>query len=145
MSRSPEALAELLEIFGALPDRAARIETLMGFADRFRGVSADVAVRPYPEENRVAECESQAFIWATPRGDGTLQFHFAVENPQGVAAMATAVILEETLSGAPPDDVAALDPEFIYEVFGPELSMGKRMGLLGMVNRVRELARRTLP
>ena len=47
--------------------------------------------------------------------------------------METVVILDETLSGAPPEQVANVPSDIIYAVFGKELSMGKSMGLTGMV------------
>jgi cysteine desulfuration protein SufE len=65
-----------------------------------------------------------------------------VENPQGISAKAMAVILDETLSGAPPEQVAEVSPEIVYQVFGRELSMGKSMGLMSMVGMVSALAKR---
>ena len=137
----PEKLQELVEIY-EMVDRAQRIEMLIGTADRFREVSAEIATRPFPEERKVPACESEAYCWAVARGDGTLGFHFAVENPQGISAKAMAVILVETLSGAPPSQVAEVDVNLVYRIFGRELSMGKSMGLMGMVGMVRSAAGR---
>ena len=55
-------------------------------------------------------CESEAYVWAVPNADGTLELHFAVENPSGVSAKALAAILQKPLrvAGA---EVAAIDPE----------------------------------
>ncbi len=87
-------------------------------------------------------CESEAFVWGETRPDGTLDFHFAVENPQGISAKAMAAILKDTLSGQPPEQVAAVPQDVVYKVFGTELSMGKSMGLMGMVHMVRTYARK---
>ena len=76
--------------------------------------------------------------------DGTLKFYFAVENPQGLSAMAMASILDQTLSGLPPDQVMRVDPEIVFRLFGSELSMGKGAGLTSMVNMVQALARQHL-
>lgn len=38
------------------------------------------------------------------------------------------------VTGAPLDQVAAVSTDVVYEIFGRELSMGKSMGLTGMVN-----------
>jgi cysteine desulfuration protein SufE len=73
-----------------------------------------------------------------------LDFHFAVENPQGISAKALAVLLGDTLSGAPPEQVAAVPQDIVYQVFGSELSMGKSMGLMGMVSMVANLAKKQL-
>ena len=87
-------------------------------------------------------CESQAYVWSIPRpGDG-LQFHFAVLNPQGISAMAMAVILDENLSGAAIREVARVPSDIVYRIFGRELSMGKSMGLMAMVTMVRSAAER---
>jgi cysteine desulfuration protein SufE len=144
MPRRPEKLERLVGLLTLLPDRADRIQALIDIADRFRGVPEAVATRPYPTERLVPGCESQAYFWATPNPDGTLKFQFAVENPQGISAMALAVILDETLSGAPPEEVATVAGDLIYEIFGPELSMGKSMGLMGMVAVVTSAARQQL-
>ena len=140
MSALPEPLAQALEALDLLPDRADRIEALIALADRFREVSPEVASRPFPESHRVPGCESEAFVWVLDRPDGALQLEFAVENPQGVSAKALAALLDRSLSGLPAEDVARVSPDVVYRVFGTELSMGKSMGLMAMVSRVRDLA-----
>ena len=133
-----------LDMLKLLPDRGDRIQYLISLADRFRDVPPAVAVRPFGEDHRVPQCESEAYVWASPREDGTLDFHFAVENPQGVSAKALAVMLAEGLSGAPAELVARVPTDLVYDVFGRELSMGKNLGLMGMVQMCRAFARRQL-
>lgn len=144
MSEVPGKLAETLDVLSMVPDRAERIQLLIDIADRFEEVPPRVARRPFPEENRVPACESEAFVFDEPLPDGTLDFHFAVENPQGVSARALAVILDEALSGAPPEQVLAVPQDLVYQVFGRELSMGKSMGLMGMVSMVKAAAKKRL-
>ena len=139
-----EKLEEVVELLGMLPDRADRIQMLIDTARRFRDVPPEVARRPFSEDHRVPACESEAFFWAVPQDDGTLKFHFAVENPQGISAKAMAVILDETLSGQPLDEVAAVRQDVVYDVFGRELSMGKSMGLMSMVAMVATSAKKAL-
>ncbi len=129
----PEKLAEMLEMIESVTDRSERIELLISIGERFKGVPEAVATRPYAEDKKVPACESEAFVYAVPRGDGTLDFHYAVENPQGISAMATAAILRDACSGAPLDQVAHISTDIVYQIFGNELSMGKSMGLTGMV------------
>jgi cysteine desulfuration protein SufE len=136
----PAELAELVETLSALP-RADRIEALIALAEGFREVPARLAKRPFPEPNRVPACESQAYAFAEPRPDGTLDFHFAVENPQGVSAKALAAILSRTLSGAPLTAVAGVPTEIVERLFGRELSLGKSLGLTGMLQAVQREAR----
>ena len=83
-------------------------------------------------------------MFATDRADGTLSLHFAVENPQGLSAKAWGAILGDMASGAPIEEVAAIDPEAIYQIFGRDLSMGKGQGLIGMLELVQFEARKRL-
>jgi len=139
----PPKLAELVETLSML-DRNDRIDLLIGVADRFREVPPEMARRPFGEDHKVPACESEAYVWARRLDDGTLRFHFAVENPQGISAKALAVILDDALSGEDPRRVAEIPDELVYEVFGRELSMGKSMGLMGMVSMIRSSAKRAL-
>ncbi len=125
-------------------DRGDRIQMLVDIANRFRRVPPEIATRPYPADRRVPGCESEAYVWAVPREDGTLTYHFAVENPQGISAMALASLLGSTLSGVPLKEVAEVPGDVVYRIFGRELSMGKSLGLMGMVNSVRTAARQKL-
>jgi len=143
MAELPRKLAELVETLELL-DRSDRIAVLIDVAERFRDVPERIARRPFAEEHKVPACESEAYVWAEPRNDGTLTFHFAVENPQGISAKAMAVVLDDALSGAPLVEVAHIPGDVVYKIFGRELSMGKSMGLMGMVGMVATLARKAL-
>ena len=101
-----------------------------------------MAQRPFDKSHQVPQCESDAYAWAVKRPDGTLALHFAVENPSGVSAKALAAILEKTLSGLTPEEIASISPEIVEQIFRQNISMGKGMGLMGMVNAVRALAAR---
>lgn len=130
----PPKLEGLLQTFAGMKDRSERIQTLIDISGRFKDVPPAIATRPFAEEHRVPNCESEAFVWAKDQPDGTLKYYFAVENPQGISAKATAAILDKTLSGAPLDQVVQVPGDIIYDIFGRELSMGKNMGLTGMLN-----------
>ena len=138
----PEKLTDTLETLDMVPDRNERIQLLIDLAGRFEEVPPRLARRPFPEEHRVPACESEAYVFGEERPDGTLDFHFAVENPQGISAKAMAVILDDTLSGAPLEQVAEVPTDIVYHVFGRELSMVKSMGLMSMVGMVAALAKK---
>jgi len=138
----PEKLTQTLEMLELVPDRSERIQLLIDIAGRFEDVPPRISRRPFPKEHQVPACESEAYVFGEERPDGTLDFHFAVENPQGISAKAMAVLLDETLSGAPPEQVAEVPQDIVYKVFGRELSMGKSMGLMSMVGMVAALAKR---
>lgn len=144
MADVPEKLQALLDTLGLVEDRNDRIQLLIDIAERFREVPESVARRPFDESRRVPACESEAFVFAEERPDGTLQYHFAVENPQGISAKAMAVILGESMSGADLQAVAAVSSDLPYQIFGRELSMGKSMGLTSMLGMVQTEARRRL-
>ncbi|MGD9933677.1 MAG: SufE family protein [Dehalococcoidia bacterium] len=143
MTELPAALTTLIEDFKFV-DRQERSMLLIEFADQFEDVPERIASRPFPEENHVTRCESEAFVWAEDRPDGTQDYWFAVENPQGLSAKAWAVIMQQTLSGQPPEVVAQVPPDVIFDLFGKELSMGKGQGLMGMLDHVNVAARRKL-
>jgi cysteine desulfuration protein SufE len=136
----PATLAEAIADFEFV-DRSLRAEMLIEYADRFREVPPEIAARPFPEHARAPRCESEVYVFAVDRPDGTLDLHFAVENPQGLSAKAWAVILRETLSGQPLESVVTVPGETIRRIFGHDLSMGKELGLLGMLQLVQDAAR----
>ncbi|MDP9119782.1 MAG: SufE family protein [Acidobacteriota bacterium] len=144
MPELPEKLAATLALIESVGDRAERIDLLIDIANRFAEVPPRIAHRPFPPAHQVPACESEAYVWGEDLADGVLGFHFAVENPQGISAKALAVILGEGLSGQPLEQVLAVPNDLVYRVFGNELSMGKSMGLMGMVTLVKTLARQAL-
>ena len=139
---NPPSLQKLLDTFALFPDPADRTELLLSYADQFREVPPEVAQRPFDKSHQVPQCESDAYAWAVKRPDGTLALHFAVENPSGVSAKALAAILQKTLSGLTPEEIASISPEIVEQIFRQNISMVKGMGLMGMVNAVRALAAR---
>ena len=142
MADYPEKLQALLDVFAGVTDTHERTQLLLDYAKRFKEVPSDVATRPFGKDHLVPHCESEAYVWVVPNGDGTLALHFAVENPSGVSAKALAAILQRTLSGLPAADIARVDPEIVERVFRQNISMGKGMGLMSMVAAVQTLATR---
>ena len=132
MENIPSPLTKMLEELDSL-DRVERAQYLLELSDDFQEVPTSIATRPFPENRRVPKCESEAFVWAQEQDDGSLKFHYAVENPLGISARAMGVILDETLSGQPIDQVANVAPDIVHRIFGRQLSMGKGEGLAAMV------------
>ena len=138
----PQRLQNVLETFDMFPDQTDRASMLLSYADQFREVAPEVATRPFDKSHQVPQCESDAYVWAVKRPDGTLDLHFAVENPSGVSAKALASILTRSLSGLPAEEIATVDCGIVERIFRQNISMGKGMGLMAMVNAVTALARR---
>ena len=58
-----------------------------------------------------------------------------------MSAKALATILDKTLSGLPPSEIAKIYCGIVEQIFRQNISMGKGMGLMAMVNAVQALAR----
>jgi cysteine desulfuration protein SufE len=146
MSNIPPKLQNTIEDFSFITTRTERQEYLIQLADGFDEVKVpeNIASQPYDESHRVPACESDAFVWAEENEDGTLKFWFDVLNPQGLSAMAIAVILDEALSGAPLEQVANVQSDIVFDFFGKNIAMGKGQGLMGIVNMVSAEAKRRL-
>lgn len=140
MEDLPPKLADLLQDFKLIGDKNERMDMLVYYADDFEEVPEEIATRPFEEDHRVPACESEAYVWSEINEDGKMKFYFAVENPQGISAKAMAAILTETVFGEGPSEVAKLNPDVVYELFGRSLSMGKSAGLTSLVNVVKSHA-----
>ncbi len=144
MADYPAKLQEYLEDFSFISSREERVDYLIAIADEFKPVPATIARKPYDEAHRVIGCESEAFVWAIDRADGTVDFYFDVLNPQGLSAKAMSAILDQACSGAPLEEVAAINGEVVFTFFGKGISMGKGRGLTELVNAVVYQASRRL-
>lgn len=133
----PAKLQEFLDDLAMFEDRAERIDALISIGQRFK--NPDAVSLPRIPETRVPGCESEVYVSSTPMDQGR-RFVIAVDNPQGISAMALAQILDENLSGEPESEFESLSEELVYEVFGRELSMGKSLGLTNMVRMVKQEA-----
>lgn len=142
MADYPAKLQETIEDFSFVTTRQERQQYLIQLADEFADIKvpASIAEQPYDEAHRVPACESDAFVWWENNDDGTLQYYFDVLNPQGLSAMAMAVILGPACSGAPLEQVAAINDDVVFEFFGKNISMGKGRGLMGIVNMMKAAA-----
>ena len=125
----------------AMFDASDRTSLLLSYSDQFREVPTEIATRPFDRSHQVPQCESDAYAWAVKRPDGTLKLYFAVENPSGVSARALASILDKTLSGLPAADIAQVTPDVVERIFRQNISMGKGLGLMSMVQAVQALAK----
>ena len=133
----PAKLQEYLDDLAIFTDRQDHIEYLIALADDYKHPDALAFVRS--DLKKVPGCESEVFIESAPAGS-SVQYRFAVDNPQGISAMAMAVILQDSLSGAPKEQIAEVPEDVVFKIFGNELSMGKNLGLTNMVRIVKRLA-----
>lgn len=141
MNFYPAKLQSILDDLAMFPDRVEKIQVLISIADRFANPTEGEHPKPYPDDHKVPACESEAFVWVSLDDEGKLKLEVAVLNPQGMSAMAMAMILKDSLDGESPETAAHVSEDVIYDIFGKELSMGKSMGLMGMVRLVKHFAR----
>jgi cysteine desulfuration protein SufE len=137
MSSYPSKLDDLLDLFSMYTDKE-RIDLLVDFAEKFKEVPPEIARKPFPEEHKVPFCESGAYVWKIKQPDNTIKLYFAVDNPQGVSAKALSSILEQTVSGREEEVIKNIPDDLVYKIFGQSLSMGKNMGLAGIVQMVKK-------
>jgi sulfur transfer protein SufE len=138
---TPGALGDILAAFALVTDPVDRANLLISFADQFRPVPPEISTPPFPKDRLVPYCESEAYVWLVPQADGTAKLYFAVENPSGISAKALASILTSTLSGLTPEEIEQVSPDVVEQIFRQNISMGKGMGLMAMVQAVQALAR----
>lgn len=140
----PAKLQDVIDTFADFPDPADRVNLLLSYADQFKEVPASVAARPFSKEHLVPHCESEAYAWAERQPNGTMKLYFAVENPAGISAKALATILDRSLSGLTPQEISTVTPDIVEQIFRQNISMGKGLGLMSMVQAVRTLATRAV-
>ena len=141
MNIYPPKLQDFIDTISLLPDENEKINLLIDYADKYKEAPPEIAVKPYPEKNKVPFCESGAYVWTIKKDDNRLKFYFAVENPQGISAKALAAILDKTLSGEKAEDIADISEDIVNKIFGQSLSLRKNMGLAGIVQMIKRDAR----
>ena len=135
----PPKLQEVLDDLSFLSDRRERIDYLIGLGEQFTNAGPEEVERD--PVTRVPGCESEVYVRAEPWGEG-LSLRFAVDNPQGISAMAMATVLQDSLRGVPRSEIRNIPEEVVYDLFGRDLSMGKSAGLMGMVRMTKAAASR---
>lgn len=137
----PKNIQRVADYFEGISDEHKRIQTLISYSKKFKEVPEEVAARPFDAQHRVPECESDVYIWTQVDAKKKVNIHAAVENPQGLSARAFAAVLQKALKDAKVEDVEQLDNELVYKIFGKQLSMGKNMGLMGMIQMIKAQTR----
>ncbi len=143
MSKYPEKLNEVLETLSLFPTQSERIDVRIEYGEKFEEVPSAIAERPFPKENKVEYCESEAYVWVI-ENEGKYDLYFAVENPQGISAKALCAILQESLSGSDAETLLGINTDLVFEIFGKQLSMGKNLGLTGIIRMIQTLVNRNL-
>ena len=138
----PANLQAVLDDLEFLTDRRERIDYLISLGESYSNFPPEEV--PRTDNARVAGCESEVYFAAAPLPEGGLRYRYAVDNAQGISAMAMAKILDDGLSGVSPQEVEGVPEDLAMAIFGRELSMGKGLGLGQMIRMAKDAARKSI-
>ena len=132
----------MLDTFAMFADPADRTNLLLGYADQFKEVPREVAARPFGRDHLVPHCESEAYVWALKQPDGTHEALLRGREPVGrVGQGAGGHPPPDRSPGSRPPRSPPITPDIVEQIFRQNISMGKGLGLMSMVQAVQALAR----
>ncbi|GMH42676.1 hypothetical protein BSKO_10595 [Bryopsis sp. KO-2023] len=133
-SELPANLKNIVGAFQMVPDPMARYKQLLYFASKLDSLPS----QHHTEENKVHGCVSQVWVKAT-MSDGKVSFQAESDSQltKGLAAL-----LVQGLSGSSPQEILALQPDFI-EMLGLKQSLTPSRNN-GFLNMFKLMQRKTL-
>lgn len=137
-SKLEQIIAEFAEL-----DPRERLELLLDFSEALPELPERLQAEKAAGLNRVLECQTPVFLWVE-RDDGVLRIYADVA-PEAPTVKGFVAILVDALSGAPPREVAEVEPNLVSRLGLVEaLGMVRMRGLNGILHRIRQEARRAL-
>ncbi|GJP62181.1 hypothetical protein CLOP_g19271 [Closterium sp. NIES-67] len=135
MEELPENLQKIVRSFQMVPDPRARYQQLLYYAAKLKPLAKQFQT----PENKVKGCVSQVWVLPTLSDDGRV--HFQAESDSQLTK-GLAALLVEGLSGATPQQIVALKPDFI-QMLGLKQSLTPSRNN-GFLNMLLLMQRRTL-
>lgn len=135
---TPDAAAdELAELFDFLPDWEERYAELMKMGDRLPPMP--IALKT--DATRVHGCQSVVHLHGRPRPGMPDRLDFLADSDASIVRGLIA-ILQKVFAGQRAADISAFDVEAFFRRLGLDqhLTSGRRNGLAGMVQRIKEQA-----
>ncbi len=141
-------MAELASAREAADELVETFELFDEWEDRYRFI-IDLGRKLPPmeegdknETTRVRGCQSNVWMVAHARSEGNQRVIDFLADSDAAIVKGLIAILRRVYSGRPADEILAFDAEGLFERldFGQHLTMGRRNGLFGMVQRIKALA-----
>lgn len=131
-----ERASELVEDFNLFDDWEDRYRYLIDLGSQIPPL--DEAAKS--EENRVHGCQSN--VWLVARAEGSAPRIDFVADSDSAIVKGLIAVLQRVYSGQPADAVLSFDIDALLDRLGlsQHLSMNRRNGLAGMVQRIKALA-----
>lgn len=144
MKKYPIEIQEILDTINLFDTVQDKIDVLVNYAESFTEVPKSIAAHPFPQTNKVEYCESEAYVWVIKLDEGKFELYFAVDNPGGISAKALCSILQKTLSGKDAMTILSVNSDLVFELFGTKISMGKNLGLTGIIRMIHSQVKKML-
>jgi len=141
MTTMQEQADELIEAFDMFDGPNDKYEFLIDIGKKLMTLTdADKT-----EESKVHGCQSNVWVVATVQGDGANKTIDILADSDAQITRGVIAVLQRVYSGHSPQEILAFDIDTFLEQVGLNqiLSMGRRNGLYGMVQRIKTLAATT--
>jgi cysteine desulfuration protein SufE len=134
-AKQQERAEELIESFELFDDTAGRYEYLIDLGRKLPPMD----VTEKNETNLVKGCQSQVWVAGHQKPDGTLEID---ADSDAAITKGVVYVLWAVSSGEKPEDILAFDIDAYLEKLqlNQLLSLNRRNGLAGMVQRIKTLA-----
>jgi cysteine desulfuration protein SufE len=134
----PARLTAIVEEFQDYEPRE-RLEALVEFSDRMAPLPAELAAKRDADAHRVHECQTPVFLWVEVR-DGHVRI-FGDVAPEAPTVKGFVALLIDALSGATPDEVAAVRDDLLQRLgLVDVLGMMRMRGLHAVLHYIRKQA-----
>jgi sulfur transfer protein SufE/stress-induced morphogen len=122
----PERLEKIVESFKAVPDPMQRYKQLLYYATTLKPLDGALKV----ESNKVKGCVSQVWVVPNVEDNDTVQW---MADSDSQLTKGLAALLVQGLSGISPEEIIAIQPEFITELgLQQSLTPSRNNGFLNM-------------